>query len=92
MKKALELDLRKLDIDIKTSKTNAKKIVNLEEKLKAQRQIKDMEKRRNETRRRLYEAQDEVDNKKEQLLARVEAQLKQRTKLEPLFTVRWRVV
>ncbi len=91
MKKALELDLRKLDIDIKTSKTNAKKIVNLEEKLKAQRQIKDMEKKRNETRRSLYEAQDEVDNKKEQLLARVEAQLKQRTKLEPLFTVGWRV-
>ena len=44
VKKALELDLRKLDIDIKTAKTNAKKIVNLEEKLKAQREIKDSEK------------------------------------------------
>ena len=44
VKKALELDLRKLEIDIKTNKTNAKKIVNLEEKIKTQRDIKDAEK------------------------------------------------
>ena len=91
MKKALELDLKKLDIDIKTAKTNAKKIVELEEKVKVQRQIKDMEKKRNEMRRKLYEAQDEVDVRKEDLIARVEAQLKQRARLEPLFIVRWRL-
>lgn len=56
VKKALEIDLRKLDIDIKTAKTNAKKIINLEDKLKCQREIKDSEKKRNEMRRKLYEA------------------------------------
>ena len=91
MKKALELDLKKLDIDIKTAKTNAKKIVELEEKVKVHRQIKDMEKKRNEMRKKLYDAQDEVDVRKEGLIARVEAQLKQRMSLVPLFTVRWRV-
>lgn len=39
-----------------------------------------------------FKAQDEVDARKEDLIARVEAQLKQKTKLETLFTVRWRVV
>ncbi len=92
VKKALELDLRKLDIDIKTNKTNAKRIVNLEEKLKVQREIKDSERKRNEMRKKLYEAQDEVEIKKEDLLKKVEAQLKQRSKLETLFTISWKII
>ena len=92
VKKALELDLRKLDIDIKTAKTNAKKIVNLDEKLKAQREIKDSEKKRNEMRRKLYEAQDEVEVKKEKLLETIEAQLKQKSKIETLFTISWKII
>lgn len=92
MKKALELDLKKLDVDIKISKTNAKKILNLNEKLKAQRGIKDMEKKRNEMRKKLYEAQDDVEGRKEKLIEQVESQLKQKSKLEPLFTIRWKVV
>lgn len=91
VKTSLELDLKKLDVDIKTSKTNAKKIANLEEKVKTQRGIKEMEKRRNEMRKRLFEAQDEVDAKKEGLIERVEGQLRQKSRLEPLFTVRWQV-
>ena len=92
MKTALELDLKKLDIDIKTSKTLAKKNFNLADKLEAQRTIKEMEKRRNEMRKKLYDAQDDVDKRKEELIARVERQLKQKTKQEELFTIRWMVV
>jgi len=92
VKKAIELDLRKFDIDIKTAKTNAKKIINLEEKLKAQREIKDWEKKRNEMRRRLFETQDEVELKKEKLLESIEARLAQHSKLEPLFTIRWKII
>jgi len=92
VKKALELDLKKLDIDIKTTRTNAKKIVDLEVKLKEQRRIKDMEKRRNEMRRKLYDAQDEVDHRKEALLQKVEAQLKQRVQLQELFQIRWKII
>lgn len=91
-KKGLEIELKKLDIDIKTAKTNAKKIVHLDEKLKAQREIKEMEKKRNEMRKELYNAQDEVDQKKEDLLKKVEAQLDQRSSLTPLFTIRFKVV
>lgn len=91
MKKALELDLKKLEIDIKAEKTNSKKIINLEEKVKVQRSIKEMEKKRNEMRKRLYEAQDEVEIRKEQLLNKVETQLNQKSNLEPLFLVRWSV-
>jgi hypothetical protein len=92
MKMALELDLKKLDIDIKIEKTNAKKILDLEKKVEMQRAIKEMEKKRNEMRHKLYQAQDEVDTKKEQLLERVEARLKQQSKIDPLFSIRWSIV
>jgi hypothetical protein len=92
MKIALELDLKKLDIDIKTDKTNAKKIVDLAAKLKAQRTIKESEKKRNEMRKRLYDAQDDVDKRKEDLIAKVEAQLRQNIKIEVLYSIRWRVI
>lgn len=92
VKKALEIELRKFDIDIKTAKTNAKKILTLEEKLKAQKDIKDWEKKRNEMRRRLFETQDDVELKKEKLLESVELRLAQQSKLEPLFTINWKIV
>ena len=92
MKKTLEITLKRLDIDIKTAKTNAKKIIDLNKKVKAQRQIKEMEKKRNEMRRKLYESQDDVDNRKEDLIARVEAQLKQKTYLKELFNIRWSII
>jgi hypothetical protein len=92
VKKGLEIDLRKLDIDIKTAKTNAKKIINLDEKLKAQREIKDWEKKRNDMRRRLFETQDDVELKKEKLLESVEARLSQQAKLETLFTIKWKII
>jgi len=91
MKTALELDLRKLDIDIKTAKTVAKKNFNLADKLEAQRSIKEMEKRRNEMRKKLYDAQDDVDKRKEELIARVEVQLNQKSYTESIFTVRWKI-
>lgn len=92
MKKSLELELKKMDIDIKTAKTNSKKVLLLDEKIKLQREIKEMEKRRNNMRMRLYEAQDEIDDKKEELLSTVEARLKQNKKLTEIFTIQFKVV
>ncbi|MDP3970914.1 MAG: SNF2-related protein [bacterium] len=92
MKIALELDLKKLDIDIKAAKTNSKNILNLDEKLKVQKEIKDMEKKRNEMRKKLFVSQDEMEERKENLIDRVEAQLKQDSTLTPLFTIRWKVI
>ncbi|MDD3284372.1 MAG: SNF2-related protein [Patescibacteria group bacterium] len=92
VKKSLEIELRRMDIDIKTMKTNAKKILNLEEKVKLQREIKNLEKKRNEMRQKLYKAQDEVDVKKENLLDKVEAQLNQKISLTTLFVIKFKII
>lgn len=92
MKKSIELELKKLDVDIKTMKTNAKKIAILEEKIKLQKQIKELEKKRNEMRQKLYESQDEVDRRKEGLIDHVQDQLKQKSSLTEIFTIKWKVI
>ena len=91
MKTSLEIKLKQLDIDIKSLKTEARKMINLEEKVAAHRRIKDMEKERNEMRLNLYKAQDDVDAKKESLIEQIEARLKQDITTEKIFTIRWRL-
>ena len=92
VKNSIELELKELDREIKAGKTEAKKILNLEEKVKAQRHIKDMEKRRNELRMNLYQAQDEIDLRKENLINEIESRMKQKIETNELFTVKWKMV
>ena len=92
VKNSLELELKELDKEIKFRKTEAKKILSLEEKVKAQRLIKEMEKRRNALRMNLFQAQDEIDVKKEKLIEEIEARLQQQLDRNELFLIRWKVI
>ena len=92
VKSSMEIELKELDKEIKYRKTEAKKILNLEEKVTAHRQIKEMEKKRNTMRLNLYQTQDVVDNRKERLIDEIEARLKQKVEKSELFTVRWKLI
>lgn len=91
LKSGLEYELKELDREIKFLKTESKKILKLDEKLKAQKDIKELEKKRNTKRRTLFEAQDEIDSRKEGLIEGVEARLRQQICSDELFAIRWRV-
>lgn len=92
VKSSLELELKELDKSIKAQKTEAKKILNLDEKVKTQRLIKELEKKRNKMRLELYQAQDEIDTQKETLISGIESRLKQQLSTTELFRIRWKVV
>ncbi|MVN20804.1 SNF2-related protein [Mucilaginibacter arboris] len=92
MKIGLQKEIEDFDAEIKLRKAEAKKMLNLEEKVKAQRQIKDLEKKRGDKRRILYEAQDEIDEKKETLLSDVEKRLQQKVGTKELFTIKWKLI
>lgn len=92
LKKGLETEIKQLDRDIKQLKRESKKIPKLEDKLSAQRHIKDLEKKRKEKRARLFEEQDVIEERKESLIENIENRLKQRTTVEELFRIRWQVV
>jgi len=91
VKNSIEIELKELDKEIKFRKTEAKKILSLEDKVCAQRDIKEMEKKRNALRQNLYQSQDEVDARKERLIDEIEARLKQKVTKDRLFLVRWRI-
>lgn len=92
MKVSLEREITDLDAEIKLRKAEAKKMLQLKDKVVAQRAIKELEKKRMDKRQNLYEAQDEVDEQKEELLIKVEKMLEQKVEESELFTLRWRLV
>jgi ERCC4-related helicase len=92
VKKSLEIRLKQLDLDIKIKKAEARKVGTLEKKVLLQRQAKKLEAMRNEMRMNLFQSQDEVDQKKENLLETVEARLKQNTFSEELMHIGWKVI
>ncbi len=92
LKGSLELELKELDREIGVKKSDARKILNLEEKVSAQREIKEMEKKRSELRRNLFLAQDEVDKRKEKIIEDIEARLQQKIETKELFTIRWQLI
>ncbi|MEZ5032151.1 MAG: SNF2-related protein [Saprospiraceae bacterium] len=92
MKLSLDKEIKDLDAEIKLRKSEAKKMLNLEAKVKAQRAIKDLEKKRSEKRQHLFEAQDTIDDRKESLLDEIERRLKQEIKTTELFTIKWKMI
>lgn len=74
-----------------TPKRELHKIVNLPTKLQAHKKVKELEELRQEKRKMLFDAQDKIDADKDRLIGEIEAQLKQQTAEEEIFTIRWRV-
>lgn len=91
MKVALEREIKDLDAEIKLRKSNAKKLSQLADKVAEHRIIKDLESKRAMKRQNLYEAQDEIDTRKDDLLTKVERMLEQKIEQKELFTIKWRV-
>ena len=50
-----------------------------------------MEPQRNAKRRALFDAQDDIDHRREQLIAEIEGKLQQRVAQKKQFSVRWTV-
>lgn len=91
LKVGLEREIKELDRQIKEARRSATTALTLEEKLAGQKQVKALEGIRNQKRRTLFDAQDEVDKKREELISQIEAKLAQHTTTQSLFTIRWRL-
>ena len=89
LKMGLEREIKEIDRQIKEARRAATTALTLEDKLAGQKQIKALEAQRNQKRRSLFDAQDQVDKQREELIAVIEGKLDQTTALLPLFTLRW---
>ena len=89
LKLGLEREIKEIDRQIKEARRAATAALTLEEKLAGQKQIKALESQRNAKRRTLFDAQDEIDRRREQLIADIEGKLQQQVSQTKLFSIRW---
>ena len=92
LKVVLERDIKDFDRQIKEAKRAAMGAFDLQAKLAGQKHVRELERQRNQKRRALFDAQDDIDERRDNLIVDMEAQLEQRSELKTLFTIRWRVV
>jgi superfamily II DNA or RNA helicase len=89
LKVVLEREIKEMDRQIKEAKRSATAAVDLSAKLEGQKQVKALESQRSQKRRSLFDAQDEVDRQRDDLIAQIEGQLEQTSSLQSLFEIRW---
>lgn len=92
LKVGLEREIKELDRQIKEARRAATAALTLEEKLEGQKQVKALESQRNTKRRALFDAQDEIDGRRDQLIAGIEGKLQQKVTSQRLFAIRWKLI
>ena len=88
----MEREIKEPHRQIKEARRAATTALTLEDKLAGQKQIKAIESLRNQKRRSLFEAQDQVDKQREELIVQIEGKLVQNTNLDTMFRIRWTLV
>lgn len=91
VKDGLEGELKELAAELRALKRDSRTASSLDEKLSLQKQVRDVERKQIEKRKRLFESQDEVDSIRDDLISKTQARLEQTVISRPVFTVRWSV-
>ena len=89
LKFGLEQELKELDREIRDIRRATAAAPTLAEKLAGQKKLKDLEGRKTKKRKELFDAQDTIDSKRDQLIGEIERQLEQSVRSSTIFTVRW---
>jgi SNF2-related domain/Helicase conserved C-terminal domain len=77
---------------IKALRRQARQAVTLEEQHQIQEKIQKLERQQRRQRQEIFKVEDEIMDKRDQLIDQLEQRLAQRTTTETLFTIRWAVV
>lgn len=89
LKVGLENEVKELDREIKDVRRTATVAATLEEKLHWQKRQRDLEEKRNQLRRRIFDRQDEIDGRRSQLIDELENRLSSITTLKEVFKLQW---
>lgn len=91
LKLGLERQLKELEKEIKEARKSSHLSKSLSEKLENQKRIKSLESQRSAKRRSLYSEQDKIEERRDELIARLEKRIAPRTCSTPIFTIRWTI-
>lgn len=91
MELASQKQLEDLKRQIRDLQRQARQAPTLQEQKAPQEQILKLEQQKRRQRQRIFEIEDEIEEKRQTLVAALESRLQQKTETLPLFSVRWRV-
>ena len=91
LKVGLEREIKDLDRQIKEARTKSKGAATLADKLQAQKEQRDLEGQRDKKRRELFNRQDEIQARRDQLIEQLEEQLEKKLTQRMLLACEWKV-
>lgn len=86
---SIRAELKDLELNIKQLKAEARKMLQLQNKVNAQRTIKDLEIRLAERKLHQFETEKLIEIEKDKFLDSIEARIRQTPQRKHLFTIRW---
>jgi len=88
---AAEKELADVKALIRAKERQARQAATTEEQHRLQSEIRELEKKKRRQRQRIFDVEDEIKEKRDELIAKLEARLSQRTTTQRLFAIRWSV-
>jgi hypothetical protein len=88
---AAERELADTKARIKALNRAARLTTTTEEQLKIQNEIREAEKEQRRQRQRIFDLEDDVKDKRDRLITKLEERMTQKTQRETIFTIRWKV-
>jgi multidrug efflux pump subunit AcrA (membrane-fusion protein) len=89
---AAEQALQDTKSRLKDTKRRARLAERVEEQKPLQEEIKNLERRQRRQRQEIFDVEDEIESKRDQLIEALERRLKQKTLVHFLFRIRWEFV
>lgn len=89
---AAEEALRNTKARIAQLKRDARKAATLQEQDNLQRELADLERKQRRQRQEIFEVEDEIIAKRDELIASLQQRMQEKTETKTLFTLRWQVV
>lgn len=77
---------------LRSLKRESRHAVSIEEQQIAQKKIKELERKQRCQRQDIWDVEDNIAEKRDELIAALEVRMKQKTTVTELFTIRWKVV
>lgn len=91
MQVAANKELEDTKNQLKALSRQARQATTVAEQHELQEKIRKLEQQKRQQRQRLFDVEDEITAKRDKLIDALEARMQQKTRIEPLFTVRWSV-
>jgi superfamily II DNA or RNA helicase len=88
---AAEKELDDIKSQIRATGRQARMAVTMQEQHAFQDQIRKLEGKKRSLRQRIFDVEDEIAEKRDRLIDALEQRMQQKTRIQTLFTIRWRV-